>query len=301
MTQRFFDRSRRLAECWKQVFRWGCLLHVIGLFTCSFIQAGNYSPEDIYRIVLPGVVTLEVETRSGEKHLGSAFLINREGVAATAWHLLQDARKVFARFSDQQAVEVVGFLDRNEAKDIALIRLHVSDRSFRPLCTNHPPVGERAYVIGSPHGYAFSISDGLISQMQLVDGFLQYQISCPISPGNSGGPVLNQRGEVLGVVCWSKKDAQNLSFATPAEWLSTLKSDAAIVPWSALPKSNAVKRASLAANLKSGQTLPVITSTEVNALREALLKSAGKEVNVTLSLDGEKRNFTVTLPPDFLK
>jgi hypothetical protein len=72
--------------------------------------------------------------------------------------------------------------------------------------------------------------------MQLIDGFAQCQISCPISPGNSGGPVLNARGEVLGVVSWSKKDAQNLNFATPSTCLRTLDPLSPVTAWAALPR-----------------------------------------------------------------
>ena len=75
----------------------------------------------------------------------------------------------------------------------------------------------RAYVIGAPKGYDFSISDGLISQIRTVNGFQQYQLSCPISPGNSGGPILNNRGEVIGIASWTKADAQNVSFAIPTQ------------------------------------------------------------------------------------
>lgn len=218
------------------------------------LKAEVYSPEEIYRLVLPGVVTLEVDTRNGEKHLGSAFLVNTAGVAATAWHLIQDARHVTARFSDQTKVAVAGLIDKDETKDIALIKLKTLSRACRPFSLHPPPVGGRAYAIGAPYGYAFSISEGLISQIQFIDGFLQYQISCSISPGNSGGPVVNGAGELLGVVCWSKKDAQNLSFATPASWLAKLKSNAPVMAWSSLPKMRASKRTGQPASLIYHQT-----------------------------------------------
>jgi hypothetical protein len=64
------------------------------------------------------------------------------------------------------------------------------------MCRELQSVAARAYVIGTPRGYGFSISDGLISQIQNVNGLLEYQLSCPISPGNSGSPVLNKESRI---------------------------------------------------------------------------------------------------------
>src|SRR6185295_19018688 len=127
-----------------------------------------------------------------------------------------DAVKVTARFPDGSVCEIPGYVDKNETKDIALIRVDVKDRPLATLATTAPSVGMRTYVIGSPKGYEFSISDGLLSQVQKVDGFNQYQESCPFSPGNSGGPIFSTHGEVIGVAAWTRNGAQNVNFATPA-------------------------------------------------------------------------------------
>src|ERR1035441_9217571 len=174
------------------------------------------TPEKLYQKVLPSVMTLEVKSQSGEKFIGSAVLALADDVVLTAWHVVADARSVWAVFADGQRVNVIGCIDYDGGRDLALLKLEKRLPHRRAVLGRElPAVAARAYVIGSPKGYDFSISDGLISQIRSVQGFLQYQLSCPISPGNSGSPVFNQRGEVIGIASWTKAGAQNLSFAIP--------------------------------------------------------------------------------------
>jgi S1-C subfamily serine protease len=87
------------------------------------------------------------------------------------------------------------------------------------LVGDDPQVGSRAYAIGAPLGLECSITEGLLSQIQHIDNVKQYQFSSPISPGNSGGPLLNVNGQVIGVVPWQVKDGQNLNFAVPSSYI----------------------------------------------------------------------------------
>lgn len=199
---------------WQQLF-W-LALWLTGATTPGGLHAA-LTPEKLYRKVLPSVMTLEVETQSGEAFFGSAVLALADDVVLTAWHVVADARSVRAVFADGQHVKVIGCIARDDRRDLALLKLerrmpHRQAAVGREL----QPVATRVYVIGTPKGYGFSITDGLISQTRLMNGFLQYQLSCPISPGNSGSPIFNQRGEVIGIASWAKTDAQNLSFAIPS-------------------------------------------------------------------------------------
>jgi S1-C subfamily serine protease len=281
---------------------WRWLVIVLGLVAFPLpVPAEVLAPEELYRNTLPSVMTLEVETRNGGKIVGTAFLAFREGVAVTAWHLLPDAKKVIVRFADHKTVAVAGVIDYDVIHDVALVKLDVASRALASLCHSNPAVGARVYAIGSPKGYEFSISDGLINQLQVVDGFLQYQFSCPISPGNSGGPVLNARGEVLGVVTWSRKDAQNLNFATPSACLLALNPQAEVIPWSSLKKQHRNRQRTQVAGYEREPLARGSADRELAALRTLLKKSAGEAVTVTVCRGSEPRTFKIVVPEDFVK
>ena len=254
-----------------------CLI-LIGLLMTRLAGGQSLPPEDIYQRLLPSVVTLTVENAAGEKFVASAFLALGDGMAVTSWHVISDAARVSAKFSDGQTVEVSGVIDRDERHDLALIKLGAANGAQVRLCTKNPRVGARAYVIGAPKGFEFSITDGLISQIQSVDGFDQYQVSCPISAGNSGGPVVNERGEVVGVASWTKRDAQGLSFATPASFLSSLNPARAATPFNL----QAVAQAPAAGTARQVRdaSQPVEASPAFAALKRRMDSPAGREVTI---------------------
>lgn len=189
------------------------------------------SPEELYENAAPSVLTLTVDRAGGTSSIGTAFLACRPNVAVTAWHVLKGARKVTAKFSDGTTVPVLGLIDKDPSKDIALIALDAGSRKPLSLAAGDPKVGSRAFVIGSPKGMEFSISDGLISQTPVVGQNRLYQFTCPVSPGNSGGPLFNGAGQVLGVVSWQWRDAQNLNFAVPTKELSALDAGHVVAPF----------------------------------------------------------------------
>jgi len=197
------------------------------------------TPEKLYQRVLPSVMTLEVESQSGEKFVGSAVLALADDVAITAWHVVANARTVWAVFADGQRMKVIGCIHQDALRDLALLKLERPRSHARAtLCRELQAVAARIYVVGTPKGYAFSISDGLISQIQTVDGFREYQLSCPISPGNSGSPIFNQRGEVIGIASWTKSDAQNMSFAIPTQDFIRLNISGEPTTWEQLAATN---------------------------------------------------------------
>ena len=188
-------------------------------------------PDQLYARVCPSVLTLEVVNLSGRRFVGSGFLALGDGLAVTAWHLIHDARRVQAHFSDGTSAEVVGLIDKNEKLDLALLQIKCDRRPQLKVAARPPVIGTRIYVVGSPGGFEFTLSEGLIGQIRSVDEVRYYQLSCPISPGDSGGPVLNERGEAVGVVSWRKADAQSLGFAIPAQGVAALRKSGPPQPW----------------------------------------------------------------------
>lgn len=251
------------------------------------------SPEEIYARISPSVLTLEVENSGHERFVGAAFLVLRPGLAVTAWHVVHDAQKIEAWFSDQRRVKVVGLVAKDEKLDLAFIEIEAKDHPRTVLSTNKPAIGAKAFVIGAPKGMDFSIADGLISQVREMDGACQYQLSCPISPGNSGGPVLNDRGEVVGVVSWRKAGVQNLSFAVPSLDVLRLDSSHPAVSWPihVSRKSNSSTEKEVLADKTVKSELRGLSE-----FREALAELGGKRVTVTLETGGAAKTFNFEAP-----
>jgi tetratricopeptide (TPR) repeat protein len=89
-----------------------------------------------------------------------------------------------------------------------------------------PEVGEHIVVIGTPFGLERTVSDGIVSAVRQIPGFGKvYQVTAPISPGSSGSPVVNMKGEVIGIATFQFVQGQNLNFAIPAERISKLKKE----------------------------------------------------------------------------
>jgi S1-C subfamily serine protease len=262
-------------------------------------QAVDLPAEKIYDQSLPSVLTLRVENRAGDRYVGTAFLAIQPGIAVTAWHVVYDAVKVTAKFADGASCEVLGFIDYDETKDIALIKVESKERPLMTIATARPSIGARAYVIGSPKGYEFSIGDGLLSQVQKVDGFNQYQVSCPFSPGNSGGPILNSRGEVMGVAAWTRNGAQNVNFATPANEVLSLNAQKPITRWKEI---HSKKKGLFSSAEGKKRSAPANESTQsAQDLKKLLQKSTGKEVTVIVTQEGQQERFTFTVPAEFVK
>ncbi len=265
----------------------------------NFSAAAN--PQKLYRKVMPSVMLLEVENFEGERVTGSAVLAVQNDVAVTAWHVVRDARAVWATFGDGTRVKVVGCLDKDGERDLALLKLEKPMPGRRAVLNQElQEVATRAFVIGAPKGYGFSISDGLVSQIRQVDGFAQYQVSCPISPGNSGGPLLNDRGQVIGIVSWTKSDAQNVSFAIPSKEIARLNATGRVMSWEQLDLS---ARPPLARHWVSSDSH---VSTEqgdqgFENFTKRLERSAGKKVTVVVQEDGMESKFTFTVPQGDLK
>ena len=281
---------------WTRIFWWS--LCIAGACAPASLH-GALTPEKLYQKVLPSVMTLEVESQDGEMFVGTAVLALADDLALTAWHVVADARSVWAVFVGGQRVKVIGYVDCDVRHDTALLKLEKRlPQRQATLGRGQPSVATRAYVIGAPKGYDFSISDGLISQIRSVRGSLQYQLSCPISPGNSGSPVFNPRGEVIGIASWTKADAQNVNFAIPIQEFSHLKVLPRPKTWEQLaaPTRPAQPARELESRPSQDHTSDKKSGAEgYAALQKRLNESVGKSVTVVVQEAGRSDIFNFTV------
>jgi hypothetical protein len=95
-----------------------------------------------------------------------------------------------------------------------------------PVSNTLPEVGSRIYAIGSPNGLTGTISEGIVSSIRNMEGIEMIQITAPISPGSSGGPVLDNNGNVIGIAKGTFSSGQNLNFAVPSKLIKALRLNA---------------------------------------------------------------------------
>ena len=151
----------------------------------------------IIKRVLPGVV--QVETPRGK---GTGFVIDNSGLALTNRHVVGKFKTVKIKLnnSEEFTAEVIG---RTSDLDVALLSIKTKNRALNslPLCIKKSPtVGDDIVVIGNPLGLQSTITRGIVSAIRNEDGSTMLQIDASVNPGNSGGPIINYNGEVLGIV-----------------------------------------------------------------------------------------------------
>lgn len=188
----------------------------------------------IAKNTFPSVVMLEM--RDGNNRaisLGSGFFV-RPDVVVTNYHVIEGASNGFAKVvGDDSIYHIEGVVGFDKTMDLALLKLKgVTGRPLVLADISKIEVGEEIFALGNPRGLEGTISPGIISGSSLRDvgnGNL-LQITAPISPGSSGGPVVNKKGEVLGIAVSSLKDGQNLNFAIPSSYLAVLLASSKSAP-----------------------------------------------------------------------
>jgi S1-C subfamily serine protease len=220
----------------------------------------SFDPAAIYEREAPGVVTVFSVLRgdggglggSGGEGLGSGFVLNERGEIATNAHVVTEgegrsirkASEVYVAFADGNEVpaKIVGF-DPNA--DVALLRIDPAGLTLRPLPLGTAEalrVGSPVAAIGSPFGEPQSLSVGVVSatdrSIQSLTGFEiagAIQTDAAINRGNSGGPLVNAKGEVLGInsqIQTSSGGGEGVGYAVPADTvrhtLAALRRDGAV-------------------------------------------------------------------------
>jgi S1-C subfamily serine protease len=174
----------------------------------------------IARENLPSVVTLiALDEREQPLALGSGFFITRDGVLVTNAHVVSGAARVLVRWRGQSgvAVKILNFAPKYD-----LVTIQTSFTATPPLLladSETAAAGQDIIVLGSPQGLEGTVSTGIIGGLRTIGGVRYLQITAPISPGSSGGPVFNTQGRVIGISTATSAKGQNLNFALPANLL----------------------------------------------------------------------------------
>ena len=183
---------------------------------------------DLVRRVKPSVVSVLTYDGKGEPLIsGSGFFI-RPGQVVTNMHVIRGARRVEIHTLEGKGrtYPVAGALAVDEEADLALLSVDVPAERTRPLplATALPDEGEQVFLIGNPLRLEGSVSDGIVSAVREVPAVGRIiQITAPVSHGNSGSPLLNMSGQVIGIVTVKVTNGQNINLALGVARIASLR------------------------------------------------------------------------------
>ncbi len=174
------------------------------------------------KLYAPAVVL--VKTAAG---LGSGFFINKDGYLITNFHVIAGEKKIsVTQFLQENQIlrrvvhKEVEIVATAPFHDLAVLKLKEFDTEITPVIfapEEQLSIGETVFAIGNPLGLERTVTEGVLSQTHRnFGGILYLQVDAPVNPGNSGGPLFNARGQVIGVINMGVPTMEGLNFAIPA-------------------------------------------------------------------------------------
>ena len=160
-----------------------------------------------------------------ELGLATGFVYSDDGKIITNYHVIEGAysAKITINNKTYQISKVLAY-DRRI--DLAVLQVNETFSTYAKICKNEIAVGSTVYAIGSSRGMTNTFSQGIVTYYdRVVDGVSHIQHDASITNGNSGGPLINEYGEVVGINTWQITDSQNLNFAVFVKELDNLSFD----------------------------------------------------------------------------
>ncbi|MDP4012527.1 MAG: trypsin-like peptidase domain-containing protein [Candidatus Nanoarchaeia archaeon] len=200
------------------------LLLVLFLIGCQTQIVQNGVTEEFIEVankVIPAVVSID----AGEA-TGSGFIINNEGHIITNYHVIRNRDDIRIYLADKRifSAKVIGF---DEETDVALIKIEGKDLPIIAFGdSNLLMVGQKVAAVGSPFGLESTITTGIISAKHRTRGRTIYrdfiQTDANVNPGNSGGPLVNLNGEVIGMNTFILAQSEGLGFSIPSNLIKKI-------------------------------------------------------------------------------
>ena len=223
---------------------------------------------EIAKKAFASTVLIMIEDADGEIVQGSGFVL-REHTIVTNMHVIEGAYRGYVKQIDNDTKhKLEAILQADNSHDLAVLSVPSLPAPALPIGdSTRLAVGDTVYAVGNPQGLEGTFSQGIVSSIRHIDSGTLLQITAPISHGSSGGPILNDRGEVVGVAVATWKDGQNLNFAIPASYLSTMNIAENPLPFVSAPKKPVAAPSSTLPESRSGfiqQFVAELASNDLN-------------------------------------
>jgi len=197
----------------KKVILYANLLFSVFMFECKTDLETNLSN------VIDSVVTIEVTSISGDRFIGSGFIIDQRGIVVTNDHVIDEPLNIIIRLHDNRIIENVdiGLLYRNQLQDIAV--LLINRNGIQSLSIGDPAKYlQDIYVVGHAMGELKTARGKVTSKEEIVlNGFSYIPMDATLDPGFSGAPVVDKKGKVIGIA--AKIRGRDLNYAVPIRYV----------------------------------------------------------------------------------
>ena len=263
---------------------------VVNIRTKTYVR--KEAALDLYQFFLNGRVPNSGATTS----LGSGVIISSKGYIVTNYHVIKDANKIDVLFAHNKLMAQAVVVGSDSKTDIALLKVKVKHK-LTPLSwgnSNALKIGDLVLAIGNPFGYSHTVTSGIISAMGRVIGTGPYdnflQTDATIHPGNSGGPLLDVRGRVIGINTAVSAQGAGIGFAIPINLVKTVVRDLISHgkvkrPWIGIVGKNILSREDIKQSLNK-QTYGVIVA---NIIINGPAHRGGFRIgDLIISMDGKK-------------
>ena len=173
--------------------------------------------------VSPSVVVIHGKTDS-EDVLGSGFIVSKDGKIVTNLHVIRDLHTATVQTATGKIFDSISVVATDQRRDLAIFRVNGFDLPALDLGNSDAlVVGEPVVIVGSPRGLEGTVTAGILSSVRdSGEGFKVLQTDAAVNPGNSGGPLVNNRGQAIGVVSFILRSSQGLNFAIPISYVREL-------------------------------------------------------------------------------
>jgi regulator of sirC expression with transglutaminase-like and TPR domain len=198
---------------------------MIALLMPSLAPAQEKTVEQLAADAKESIAVIAYTGRDGKQQgLGTGFVISDDGLIATNYHVIGDARPITVQLADGSKHEATSVHASDRKLDLAIVKIDAKRKSKALPLGDSAKIkqGQAIVALGHPRGLEYSVVAGVLSGKRDMDGVSMLQLAIPIEQGNSGGPVLDMHGRVLGIVTMKSLVTNNLGFAVPVNALKQL-------------------------------------------------------------------------------
>jgi len=201
------------------------------IYFLFFMLVNNASAEvnltELVKTIKPAVVTvITYDINNKRLGQGTGFFVNKRGHLITNYHVLKGAYTAEIKTFDGRKYPIKLLVAENKIMDLVKVLVDIPENAvnYVKITKDLPASAERVLVVGSPMGLEQTISEGIVSAVREIPNVGKiFQISAPISSGSSGSPVVNMKGEVIGVATFQFIKGQNLNFAVSGKYVMDLR------------------------------------------------------------------------------